>query len=135
MASEAHSLGAGRYLVDNAVYARADHPRVAPIWIEGLRRDQLVSCGPFVAEALYSARDAAELADLAEELTEGMPYVDLGEPVWRLARNAQLEMARVSHGITAVLPSITSSRPPPTATASESFTTTATTSSSNAIRA
>ncbi len=25
-----------------------------------------------------------------------MPYVDLGEPVWRLARNAQLEMARVS---------------------------------------
>lgn len=96
MTGDASPLGAGRYLVDNSVYARADHPGVAPIWTEGLRRDQLIACGPFVAEALYSARDAEELAELAEELTEGMPYVEIDEPAWRLTRLAQLEMARVS---------------------------------------
>lgn len=96
MTADESPLGSGRYLVDNSVYARADHPRVAPIWAGGLRGDQLVACAPFVAEALYSARDADELSELAEELTEGMPYVDTDEAVWSLARTAQLEMAGVA---------------------------------------
>jgi predicted nucleic acid-binding protein len=94
--TETNPLGSARYLVDNSVYARAHHPLVAPIWSEGLRREQLVSCGPFAAEAVYSARNATEAVELVEELTEGMPYVEVGESAWRLARNAQLELAHIS---------------------------------------
>ncbi len=84
------------YLVDTSVWARAGHPEVAKAWAQGLRRHELVSCGPLVMEVLYSARDADELSELLEELTEGMPYVDLDHSTWRLAFEAQRRMAAVA---------------------------------------
>lgn len=89
-------LGPNGYLVDTSVWARADHPDVAKAWARGLRRHQLVSCPPLVMEVLYSARDADELSELLEELTEGMPYVDLDHSTWRLAFEAQRRMAAVA---------------------------------------
>jgi hypothetical protein len=86
----------GRCLVDNSVYARAAEPAVAPIWAAALRADRLVSSGPFVIEALYSARDAAELSAALEELTEGMPYLDADAATWKRAHHAQARMAAVA---------------------------------------
>lgn len=89
-------LVGGRYLVDNSVYARAAHPAVAPIWTAALRAERLVSSGPFVIEALYSARDGEELTQVLEELTEGMPYLDADARTWKLAYRAQAEMSAVA---------------------------------------
>lgn len=83
-------------LVDNSVYARLGHPTVATVWCEAQARDELVACGPFVGEALYSARDVAELEQLLEELTLGMRYVGLDDRTWRLAYEAQRRMAAVA---------------------------------------
>lgn len=87
--------GSERFLIDNSVYARATHPQIAPIWKEGLERDRLVACGPFVMEALYSARTADELEGVLEELTEGLDYIGLDQETWRLAFRAQARMSRV----------------------------------------
>lgn len=83
-------------LVDNSVYTRLGHPTVAAVWREALARDELVACGPFVGEALYSARNVAELEQLLEELTVGMRYVELDDGTWRLAYEAQRRMAAVA---------------------------------------
>lgn len=85
-----------RCLLDTSAYARAGDPRVVPVLTEAAREGRLVACGPFVCEALYSARDRRELADILEELTRGMPYVETGEEVFRLAHRAALELSRVS---------------------------------------
>lgn len=89
-------LGGGRYLIDNSVYARAADPAVAPIWTAALRADQLVSNGPFVIEALYSARNAVDLEEALEELTEGIPYLDVDAATWKRAYCAQARMAAVA---------------------------------------
>ena len=83
-------------LVDNSVYARLGHPTVATVWREAQARNELVACGPFVGEALYSARNAAELEQLLEELTLGMRYVGLDDRTWRLAYETQRSMAAVA---------------------------------------
>ncbi|MEX2447351.1 MAG: PIN domain-containing protein [Solirubrobacterales bacterium] len=89
-------LGEGRYLIDNSAYARAADPAVAPIWAAALRADRLVSSGPFVIEALYSARNGEELAETLEELTEGVPYLDADAATWKRAHRAQAQMAAVA---------------------------------------
>lgn len=89
----AFSLGEDPHLVDTSVFARAHHPMVAPVWSEAIRRDLLVSCGPFVLEAVVSARDAGEARVLLDELTAGLRYVELDETTWRLAYDAQQAMA------------------------------------------
>ena len=85
-----------RYLLDTSVYARAAEPAVAAVWTQALRANQIVSCGPFVTEALYSARDAQEVGALIEELTAGLFYLDADAETWRLAREGLLEMAGVA---------------------------------------
>ncbi len=85
----------GRYLLDNSVFARADRPQVAAR-LERAAPDQLVSCGPLVIEALYSARDRDALEFLHQRLTRSMPYVEADEQVWRLALGAQVELGRVN---------------------------------------
>lgn len=98
-AGRATSMSSGSdagLLVDNSVYARLGHPAVATVWREAQARDELVACGPFVGEALYSARNVAELGQLLEELTVGMRYVGLDDRTWRLAFEAQRSMASVA---------------------------------------
>jgi predicted nucleic acid-binding protein len=83
-------------LVDNSTWARVGHPEVAAVWARALGEDRLVACGPFVMEALYSARDLDELTELREELTAGLRYVDLDGSTWWLAFEAQRRMAAVA---------------------------------------
>jgi len=87
---------ARRYLLDNSAFARSEHPAVASSLRQAVAEGKLVACGPFVAEALYSARHETQLRELREELTEAMPSIEIDEGVWRLARNAQLALATVA---------------------------------------
>lgn len=89
------ALGGRPHLVDNSVYARASHPAVAPIWAEALRHNLVVSSPPLVLEAVVSARDASEAAELLEELTLGVRCLAVTEETWRLAYGAQQRMATV----------------------------------------
>ena len=86
------ALGGGRYLLDNSVFARARHPLIAESLAVATDRDQLVSCGALAIEALFSARGAYELETRHSRLTEGMPWVEIDDAVWRLAMAAQVEL-------------------------------------------
>lgn len=88
-------LGQGRYLVDNSVFARERHARLAEMLAEAVERDQLVACGALAIEALYSAQDAEEVEQLHRRLTQGMPWVEIHDPVWRLALSTQVELGKV----------------------------------------
>lgn len=94
----AEFLGDRRYLIDNSVFGRVAHPAVAPIWQQGIKRDQFATCGPFVLEALQSAESARDVRYLREELTEGLPFFQADDQTWRLAFDAQETMADVSPG-------------------------------------
>jgi len=87
------ALPPGRYLIDNSVWQRARHPSIAPLLTTGLDEDRLCAAGPLVAEALYSTRDAFELAALREELTRGLHYLESSEHTWSLAFDAMEAMA------------------------------------------
>ncbi len=89
-------LGDGRYLLDSSVFARAPHPQLAELLAAATERDQLVSCAAMAIEALYSARDAHELELRHRQLTEGMPWVEIDDAVWRLAMAAQVELGGVT---------------------------------------
>jgi predicted nucleic acid-binding protein len=88
-------LGGRPHLVDNSIYARTSHPAVAPIWTDALDQNLVVSSPPFVLEAIVSARNAAEARELLEELTLGVRYLPVDEETWRLAYDAQQQMAAV----------------------------------------
>lgn len=89
-------LGARRCLLDNSVYARAQHPALACLLAQASASERLVTCGAFVTEAIYSARDGAEAADFHRRLTIAIPYVETDEAVWRLSHRTQLELAQVT---------------------------------------
>jgi predicted nucleic acid-binding protein len=89
-------VGEARCLLDNSAYARAGIPGVGALLSQAAASGQLMACGAFVSEALYSARDGREAEAIEEELTLGMPYVETGDEAWRLAARAQVELARVS---------------------------------------
>ena len=94
--SGAFDFGPSTYLIDNSFFARITHPLIRPIWEQGVDRGRLVSCGPFVLEALYSARDADDAERLRLELLEGIAYVAPDEGAWRNACAAQVALAHVS---------------------------------------
>jgi len=87
------ALPPGRHLIDNSVWQRAQHPAIASLLATGLDEDRLCAAGPLVAEALYSTRDASELAALREELTRGLHYLESSEHTWALAFDAMHAMA------------------------------------------
>jgi len=89
-------LGARHFLLDQSVNARSGHPRLVSVLARAVQRGQLVSCGPFIFEALYSARDADQLAAIHFELVHGMPHVDTNAETFVLAHRTQLELSRVS---------------------------------------
>lgn len=69
---------------------------MAPIWADAIRRQLLLSCGPFILEAVVGARDSLEAAAALAELHEGLPYVEVTEQTWLLAYRAQQTMAAVA---------------------------------------
>jgi predicted nucleic acid-binding protein len=90
----------GPVLLDNSAWARLGNPRLPPA-----RRDEVavaiesgrvVACFPFVLEAGYSARAAADHRDLMDELL-ALPWAAIDEAVERRAVDAQRQLARTGH--------------------------------------
>lgn len=66
-----------------------------------VRADEILACEPFLLEALYSARDGTDCADLGERL-DALPSAPSGPTTLRLALGAQAELAQapgVSHRV------------------------------------
>ena len=87
-------------LIDNSAWARLASPklpadRVEEVaqWIEA---GNLAACLPFVLEAGYSARSAADHDRVIADLIM-LPWVEVTPAVSRLAIQAQSELARVAH--------------------------------------
>jgi predicted nucleic acid-binding protein len=87
-------------LLDNSAWSRivagklpADRARVLASWFE---RRQLATCLPFLLEAGYSARSAADRKAMMSDL-DGLPRVETDPEVERLALHAQRELAEVGH--------------------------------------
>lgn len=87
-------------LIDNSAWARLDdlrlpQPRVEEIadWLE---QGQIAVCLPFLLEAGYSARNAADHDALLEELL-ALPLMSIDRDVERRALDAQAQLARVGH--------------------------------------
>jgi predicted nucleic acid-binding protein len=87
-------------LIDNSAWARLSSPRLSPERVEEIAQwieaGVLAACPPFVLEAGYSARSAADHDRVIADLIL-LPWVDVSPEISRLAIRAQGEMARVGH--------------------------------------
>lgn len=87
-------------LIDNSAWARLASPRLpadrveqVAQWIEA---GDLAACLPFLLEAGYSARSAADHDRVVGDLIM-LPWVELTAEATRLAIQAQAELARTGH--------------------------------------
>lgn len=87
-------------LIDNSAWARLASPRLSQDRVEDVARRiesaELAACLPFVLEAGYSARSAADHDEVIADLIM-LPWIDVTPSVSRLAIQAQGELARVGH--------------------------------------
>jgi hypothetical protein len=87
-------------LIDNSAWARLSSPRLPAERVEQVARwiesGLLAACLPFVLEAGYSARTAADHDRAVADLIM-LPWIELTPTVRRLAIQAQSELARVGH--------------------------------------
>jgi predicted nucleic acid-binding protein len=87
-------------LIDNSAWARLSSPKVPAERVEQVARwieaGSLAACVPFVLEAGYSARSAADHDRVIADLIM-LPWIDLSPSISRHAIQAQGELARVGH--------------------------------------
>lgn len=87
-------------LIDNSAWARLDLPGLAQERAEeiseSIEQGRIAVCLPFLLEAGYSARNAADHAELLDELLS-LPQIAIDSAVERRALNAQRQLARVGH--------------------------------------
>lgn len=87
-------------LLDNSAWARLADPKLADDRVEEIAQwieaAELASSLPFVLEAGYSARSAADHDRVVADLVM-LPWVEVTSAVARLAIQAQGELARVGH--------------------------------------
>lgn len=87
-------------LLDNSAWARLGEASLPADRKEeiaaALEAGRIGVCLPFLLEAGYSARNAEDHDELAEELL-ALPQVRIGEEVERRAVDAQRQLARVGH--------------------------------------
>lgn len=87
-------------LLDNSAWSRFWRPRLAKERYrqiaDWLREQKLGTCLPFLLEAGYSARSAADHAAIMGDL-DLLPHVEITANVERLALEAQQNLARVGH--------------------------------------
>ncbi len=95
----------GPVLLDNSAWARVGLARLSDVdlarWEAAVRNDEIVVSPPFALEAMYSARDARDFQQLADELG-GFRQLAANERIWRLAADAQAALAAdpaVSHRV------------------------------------
>jgi predicted nucleic acid-binding protein len=90
----------GAALLDNSAWARLAHSGLSAGRVEhlagALEAGQLVASLPFVLEAGYSARSAADHDRLLAELC-ALPWAHVDEVTERRALDAQRQLARVGH--------------------------------------
>lgn len=88
----------GRLLLDMSAWARVLLDRLdAGNWArfeKAVRADEVMTCEPFLLEALYSARDGRDYVRLSERL-RALPTARAGPATLRLALDAQAELAQV----------------------------------------
>jgi predicted nucleic acid-binding protein len=85
-------------LLDNSAWARLprlDAARADEI-ADALEAGEIAACLPFLLEAGYSARSAADHADLLAELL-ALPQVAIDARVEQRALDAQHQLARIGH--------------------------------------
>lgn len=87
-------------LLDNSAWARllgaavpADRAKAIAGWME---RGELAVCLPFLLEAGYSARSAADRKALMDRFAE-LPRITIDAEVERVALQAQRELAEIGH--------------------------------------
>lgn len=92
-------------LLDNSAWARLDSPAIPDPRLEEISEmileGELAVCAPFLLEAGFSARDAAEHHEISRRLLQ-LPRVSISEAVERLALKAQVDLAAVGHHRSAV---------------------------------
>ena len=87
-------------LIDNSAWARLGDPRLpyarsAEI-AEAVEGGRVVACLPFLLEAGYSARNAADQSEIFAHLL-ALPWARLDEHVERRAVDAQRHLAQLGH--------------------------------------
>lgn len=80
-------------LVDTSVYNRGHHPVVVEAWAREANMDRVALTPPAKLEILYSARSAAEYAEVAEEL-DAFRQVPCGQDAGERALEVQAALAR-----------------------------------------
>lgn len=87
-------------LLDNSAWARliqraipSDRAKTIAEWMD---RDEVAVCLPFLLEAGYSARSAADRVALMARLDQ-LPRIAIDGEVERIAMQAQRELAEVGH--------------------------------------
>ena len=87
-------------LLDNSAFARLAHPSLpagrAEEIADHIERREIAVCLPFLLEAGYSARDAADHGLLIERLLR-LPRLPVGREVDMTALRGQAELARAGH--------------------------------------
>jgi predicted nucleic acid-binding protein len=90
----------GSLLLDNSAWARLGHRHLPASRSDevaaAIESGQVVVCLPFLLEAGYSARDAADHRELVDELL-ALPWAGIDDPVERRAVDAQRQLARTGH--------------------------------------
>jgi predicted nucleic acid-binding protein len=90
----------GPVLLDNSAWARLGDPELAIERLDeiagAVEASRVATCLPFLLEAGYSARSAADHDAIADEL-EALPHLQVDEDVERRAVDAQRQLARVGH--------------------------------------
>jgi predicted nucleic acid-binding protein len=86
--------------MDNSAWARLGHRQLPPARsgdvAAAIESGQIVVCLPFLLEAGYSARAAADHRDLMDELL-ALPWAAIDDAVERRAVDAQWQLARTGH--------------------------------------
>jgi predicted nucleic acid-binding protein len=89
-----------RLLLDNSAWARLNASAVPDARVAGiaaaLESGEIGTCLPFLLEAGYSARDAADHEALIEGLL-ALPHFDIDADVERRAIEARRQLARAGH--------------------------------------
>ena len=86
------------YLLDTSALVRLlRDPKLQEAWYDAIDAEAIASCYPQRAEFLYSARDAAEYAEIAELLADLYPDAAVPKTAGRWISAAQYQMARAGH--------------------------------------
>lgn len=91
------TLASQNLLVDNSAFQRGGHPAIREPWLKALQAGHLYRSPILDFEVLYSARNAREHTELAEELQALRP-LELSSAAIDAALQTQAELARHAAG-------------------------------------